>query len=39
MVVGRMVRGEGVWVVCVCVSYTGNGGQLGSSFLRGGRGG
>jgi len=30
---GGMVKGEGVWVVCVCISYTGDGGQLGSSFL------
>ena len=21
--VGRMVRGEGAWVICVCISYTG----------------
>jgi len=33
VVVGGMVRGEGAWVVCVCISYTGDGGQLGSSFL------
>ena len=32
MVVAGMVR-EGVWVVCVCISYTGDGGQPGSSFL------
>jgi len=37
--VGRMVRGEGAWVVCVCISYTGDEGQLGSSFLWSGRGG
>jgi len=30
---GEMVREEGVWVVCVCISYTGNGAQLRSSFL------
>jgi len=29
VVVGRMVRGEYAWVVCVCISYTGDGGQLG----------
>ena len=29
MVVGRMVRGEGAWAVCVCISCTGDGGQLG----------
>ena len=34
MVVGRMVRGEGDWAICVCISCTGDGGQLGS-----GRGG
>ena len=39
MVVGRMVRGEGAWVVCVCISYTGDGGQLESSFLWSERGG
>ena len=39
MVVGRMVRGEGAWDVCVCISYTGDGGQLESSFLWSGRGG
>jgi hypothetical protein len=38
MVVGRMVR-EGAWAVCVCISCTGAGGQLGGSFLWGGRGG
>ena len=38
VVVGRMVRGEGAWAVCVCISCTGDGGQLGSSFLRSGRG-
>jgi len=27
--VGRMVRGEDAWVVCVYISYTGNEGQLG----------
>ena len=32
-----MVRGEGAWYVCVCISYTGDVGQLGSSFLRSGR--
>ena len=32
-VTGEMVREEGAWVVCVGVSYTGDGGQLGSSFL------
>ena len=37
MVVGRMVRGEGAWAVCVCISCTGDGGQLGSSFLWSGR--
>jgi len=30
---------EGAWAVCVCISYTGNGGQLGCSFLWNGRGG
>jgi hypothetical protein len=39
VVVGRMVTGEGAWAVCVCISFTGDGGQLGSSFLRSGRGG
>jgi len=39
MVIGKMVREEGAWVVCVCISYTGDGGQLGSSFLWNGRGG
>jgi len=24
---------EGAWAVCVCISYTGDGGQLGCSFL------
>jgi len=24
---------EGAWVVCVCISYTGDGGKLGCSFL------
>ena len=33
MVTGKMGREEGVWVVCVCVSYTGDGGKLESSFL------
>jgi len=33
VVVGRMVRGEGAWDVCVCISYTGDGSQQGSSFL------
>ena len=39
VVVGRMVRGEGAWAVCVCISCTGDGGQLGSSFLWSRRGG
>ena len=39
MAAGGIVRGEGAWVVCVCISYTGDGGQLGSSFLWSGRGG
>jgi len=30
--VGRMVRGEGAWVVCVCISYTGDEGQLGCNL-------
>jgi hypothetical protein len=30
---------EGAWAVCVCISYTGDGGQLGCSFLWSGRGG
>jgi len=30
---------EGVWAVCVCISYTGDGGQLGCSFLWSRRGG
>ena len=38
MVVGRMVRGESAWAVCVCISCTGDGHQLGSSFLGSGRG-
>jgi len=29
---------EGAWTVCVCISYTGVGGQLGCSFLWSGRG-
>jgi len=29
---------EGAWVICVCISYTGDGGQLGCSFLWSGRG-
>jgi len=28
-----MVAGECAWDVCVCISYSGDGGQLGSSFL------
>ena len=39
MVVARMVRGEGAWAVCVHISCTDDGGQLGSSFLWSGRGG
>ena len=31
--VGRMAIEEGAWAVCVCISYTGDGGQLGCSFL------
>ena len=34
-----MVVRECVWDVCVCISCTGDGGQLGSSFLQNGRGG
>ena len=30
---------EGAWEVCVCISYTGDGGQLGCSFLWSRRGG
>jgi len=30
---------EGNWAVCVCISYTGDGGQLGCSFLWSGQGG
>ena len=37
--VGRMVRGEGVQAVCVCISYTGDEGRLGCNFLWSGRGG
>ena len=37
--VGWMAIEEGAWAVCVCISYTGNGGQLGCSFLWNGRGG
>ena len=33
----KMVRGEYAWVVCVCISYPGDEGQLGSSFLWNGR--
>jgi len=33
VLVGGMVRGEGVWVVCVCISFTGDGGQLGSTLV------
>jgi len=29
--VGRMAIEEGAWAVCVCISYTGDGGQLGCS--------
>jgi len=29
----RMVKGECAWDVCVCISYTGDGGQQWSSFL------
>ena len=38
VVIGKMVREEGVCVVCVCISYIGDGGQPWSSFLRSGRG-
>ena len=31
-----MVRGECAWDVCVYISYTGDEGQLASSFLRNG---
>jgi len=34
-----MAREEGAWAVCVCISYTGDGGQLGCSFLWRGQGG
>ena len=34
-----MVRRECAWDVCVCISYTGDEGQLGSSFLWSRRGG
>ena len=34
-----MVRRECALDVCVCISYTGDEGQLGSSFLWNGRGG
>ena len=34
-----MVIREFVWDVCVYISCTGDKGQLGSSFLRNGRGG
>jgi hypothetical protein len=30
---------EGAWAVCVCISYTGDEGQLGCSFLWNGCGG
>jgi hypothetical protein len=30
---------EGAWAVCVCIFYTGDGGQLMCSFLWSGRGG
>jgi len=33
-----MAREEGAWAVCVCISYTGDGGQLGCSFLGSGEG-
>ena len=36
--VGRMVRGEDAWVVCVCISYPGGEGQLGCNFLWSGGG-
>jgi len=34
-----MVRGEGAWALCVCISYTGSEGQLGCNFLWSRRGG
>jgi cell division protein FtsW (lipid II flippase) len=30
---------EGAWAFCVCISYTGDGDQIGCSFLWIGRGG
>jgi len=30
---------EGAWAVCVCISYTGDGGPLRCSFVWSGRGG
>ena len=39
MVVGRMFGGEGAWAVRVCISCSGDRGQLGNSFLWSGRGG
>jgi hypothetical protein len=30
---------ECAWAVCICISYTGDGGQLGCSLLWSGRGG
>ena len=37
--VGLIFREEDAWAVCVCIFYTGGGGQLGCNFLWSGRGG
>jgi len=33
VVIGKMVREEGAWVICVCISYMGDGSQIGSAVL------
>ena len=33
MVTWKMVKEGGAWVICIYISYTGDGGQLGNSFL------
>ena len=32
VVIGKVVREECVWVICVCISYTGDGGRRGSRW-------
>jgi len=36
--IGRLVRAEGAWAICVCISYTGGEGQLRCNFLWSGEG-